>query len=113
MKEFRYVGTHVGDLEGGRQVEPGEFTGPIDPEAPQNASLISEELLLEVADGTYKEVTGEDPPEPVSDPILKGEALDERARELDIEGRSSMTADELRSAIAAAEANTEKEGENA
>lgn len=46
-KEYRYIGDHVGDLEGGRQVEPGEFTGPIDPEAPQNAQLIEEGLLLE------------------------------------------------------------------
>lgn len=35
---------------------------------------------------------------------LTGDALKERARELDIDGRGSMTADELREAIAAAEA---------
>lgn len=34
---------------------------------------------------------------------LQGEALEERARELDIEGRSEMSADELRSAVADAE----------
>lgn len=35
---------------------------------------------------------------------LKGEALDKRAAELDIEGRSDMSADEKRQAIAEAEA---------
>lgn len=35
---------------------------------------------------------------------LRGDALDERARELDIQGRSEMTADEKRDAIAKAEA---------
>lgn len=35
---------------------------------------------------------------------LTGEALTERARELDIHGRSNMNADELRAAIAEAEA---------
>jgi len=36
---------------------------------------------------------------------LRGEALDTRAAELNIEGRSQMTADEKREAIAAAEAD--------
>lgn len=36
---------------------------------------------------------------------LKGDALKERAAELDIEGRSSMNADELREAIAESEGN--------
>lgn len=39
---------------------------------------------------------------------LKGEALRERARELDIEGRGSMSADELRAAVAAADTSKEK-----
>lgn len=38
-----------------------------------------------------------------SDGELKGDALKERAAELDIEGRSDMKADELRAAIAKAE----------
>lgn len=36
---------------------------------------------------------------------LKGDALHERAAELEIEGRSDMSADELRAAIAEAEGN--------
>jgi hypothetical protein len=39
------------------------------------------------------------------DEELSGEELDARAAELDIKGRSSMTADEKREAIAEAEAN--------
>lgn len=30
MDSFRYVGATATDLEGGRPIEPGEFTGPID-----------------------------------------------------------------------------------
>lgn len=40
-----------------------------------------------------------------SDEQLTGDALNERAAELDIEGRSAMNADEKRAAIAAAEAD--------
>lgn len=42
--------------------------------------------------------------------VLKGEALDARAAELDIAGRTSMTADEKRAAIAEAEAAAEDHG---
>lgn len=43
------------------------------------------------------------PPAPPADEPLEGEALDARAAELDIRGRSSMSADEKRAAIAEAE----------
>jgi hypothetical protein len=39
-------------------------------------------------------------------PLLAGEALEQRARELNIEGRSQMSADDLRAAVAEAEADT-------
>jgi F-type H+-transporting ATPase subunit alpha len=42
---------------------------------------------------------------------LKGEELDERARDLEIEGRSSMSADEKREAVAEAEGSEESEDE--
>ena len=42
----------------------------------------------------------------MSDDTLRGDALQERARELEIEGRSDMTADELRDAVAKAEAQS-------
>lgn len=47
MKEFRYVGHTPTDLDGGRPIEPGEFTGPIDEELPQNKRMIEEGLLIE------------------------------------------------------------------
>lgn len=102
MKEFRFVGSHPDELDGGRPIEPGEFTGPIDPELPKNEQLLADELLLSVPDGTYEESTGGPPPE--APELLKGEALNKRASELNIEGRSDMSADELRAAVAQAEA---------
>lgn len=44
-------------------------------------------------------------------PELAGAALDERVRELAIEGASSMSADEKRAAVADAEAAIEKSGQ--
>lgn len=46
---------------------------------------------------------GDEVDESTDEPKLTGKALDDRAAELDIEGRSDMTADEKRAAIAAAE----------
>lgn len=43
----------------------------------------------------------------MTETVLEGDALEERARELDIAGRSTMTADQKREAIAAAEAETD------
>lgn len=98
MREFRFVGTHADELEGGRPISPGEFTGPIDPEETRNKQLIDEGLLIPLGD-----VPDEEPPK------LTGDALKARAEELDIEGRSSMPADDLRAAIAAEESNNENE----
>lgn len=107
MKEFRFVGNHPDELDGGRPIEPGEFTGPIDisEESPKNKQLSDDGLLLEVSDGTYKEEVGGEPPP--ARQVLRGDALQARADELDIEGRSKMNADELRAAIAEAEATDE------
>lgn len=49
-------------------------------------------------------------PEP--DEKLTGDALNTRAAELDIEGRSEMTADEKRAAVAEAEENQSEEDPN-
>lgn len=111
MKEFRFIGSHPETLDGGRPIEPGEFTGPIDHELPQNAHLVDSGVLLEVSSGTYKKETGSAPPE--APQKLTGDALNKRAEELDIDGRSSMSADELRAAITDAEANqTPEEGQS-
>jgi len=105
MKEFRFVGSHPDELDGGRPIEPGEFTGPIDTDLPKNKQLLEDELLLDVPNGTYKKEYDSAPPEaPV---LLKGAALNKRAEELGIEGRSEMPADELRAAVAEAEANND------
>jgi hypothetical protein len=45
----------------------------------------------------------ETPADPDDDGVLRGDALHERAAQLDIEGRSSMSADALRASIAEAE----------
>lgn len=52
MTQYRFIGSHPDELEGGRPIEPGEFTGEIDPDAPQNARLIEDGLLIEGKDNT-------------------------------------------------------------
>jgi hypothetical protein len=52
VKEFRFIGQAADQLDNGRPVEPGDYTGPINAKAPQNARLIREGQLLEVPDGT-------------------------------------------------------------
>lgn len=98
MKEYRFIGNHAEELEGGRPIEPGEYTGLIKLEA-HNLDLFNDGLLLEVPKGTAPEGQG----------ALTGDALNERARELDIEGRTKMSADELREAVAEREANPHDE----
>lgn len=110
MKEFRYIGAHAETLDGGRPIEPGEFTGPIDPALPQNAHLLDSGALLEVPDGTYEREYGTQAPD--SPELLRGKALHDRAEELNIEGHSSMSADELREAVRNAETNATQEGDS-
>lgn len=51
MDEFRFVGSTPTELEGGRPIEPGEFTGPIDvsDENPANKVLLDEGMLIKVS----------------------------------------------------------------
>lgn len=82
------------DLASGRVLGPGE-AAPADAfnfDNPHDARLRDEGSIIEAV-----------LPEP--DPELAGEALEQRARDLGIEGRSRMTADELRAAVADAELN--------
>jgi len=46
------------------------------------------------------------------DDQLTGDALKQRAADLNIEGRSQMNAEQLRAAVAAAENSNQQEGEN-
>lgn len=84
MTEFKFVGSHPEDLADGRVVAAGDIVD-LDPNHPHNMRLVDEGLLLP---------TGDD------DGVLRGEALQDRAAELGVEGRSKMSADELREAIA-------------
>jgi hypothetical protein len=57
MDEFRYVGPTPTELEGGRPIEPGEFTGAIDvsDEAPANKTLFDEGRLIRVPTSQERE----------------------------------------------------------
>lgn len=55
MKEYKYIGLHADELEGGVPVAPGDYTGPISNRG-HNNTLIKEGLLVEVPDGTTEEV---------------------------------------------------------
>jgi hypothetical protein len=111
VKEYRFIGSHPETLDGGRPIEPGEFTGPIDEKLPQNEHLVDSGALLTVPDGTYDNEVGAKLPDPPI--LLTGKALQDRAEELDIEGRTKMSADELREAVRIAEATNTEEGDNA
>lgn len=56
MKEFRYTGLHADELDGGRPLAPGDYTGPISERSPKNKSMIADGVLLPVEDGTYDKV---------------------------------------------------------
>ncbi len=96
--EYVHVGSHADILTSGRTLGPGdrvpeaEITedGAITPHAQH---LIDEGVLVDVASfgGHANEPTG------------TGEDLQARARELNVKGRSTMTADELRAAVSTAE----------
>lgn len=126
MDEYRFVGSHPDELDGGRPIEPGEFTGPIeiddDPDSetytPKNAHLLEDGYLIQVENGSaakaQKAAEAEEPTQPESDDgVLRGDALNRRAAELGIEGRTTMSAEKLRTAVAEAElagADDDKEG---
>lgn len=99
----RCVSTHPETLDSGRSVAPGEFfvLSVEEQQSSGNARLIDEEKIL--IDPSVR--APETEPE-----TLTGKALERRAKELDIEGYSTMSADDLRQAVAAAE--KEKEGDN-
>lgn len=55
QKEYKFIGLHADELEGGVPVAPGDYTGPISNEG-HNATLINEGLLVEVPNGTAGKV---------------------------------------------------------
>lgn len=81
------------DIASGRMLAPGEIVAAdeVDLESAHDRALVDEGALIKAAfDGPDEE--------------LAGEELEQRARELNISGRSKMSADELREKIAEAEA---------
>lgn len=86
--EYRLVGDHAENLTSGRMVAPGEFVDADDLDQ-ADRWLVDEGRLMD---------TEQDPTK------LTGDALQQRARDLNIEGRAGMSADELREAIAGREA---------
>lgn len=89
---YRVVASHVIDLADGRPALPHTVVDDLDPDQPHNQALIEDGQLV-----------AEDLP---VDEKLTGKALDDRCRELEIDGFSQMSADEKRAAVAAAEAAT-------
>lgn len=89
MTEFVHVGAHADVLASGRVIGPGERCTDRDLD-PEDQHIVEEGRLVEVEafDGGNR------------NEVLTGDELKGRASELDIPGRSSMSADELRSAIA-------------
>lgn len=88
------LGHHPEVLASGRTAAPGEFipADAIDPTEQPDVRLLAEGLLIEASLSPDAE--------------LAGDELQDRARALDIHGRSDMSADELRAAIAEAESRT-------
>lgn len=97
ISTVKCVSDHVEDLADGLSVAPGEIAYEVDTTEPHNTRLLDEGRIIRVNEA--------DVPDP---PKLEGRALNQRAQELDIEGRSDMSADQLRDAIA----EKEKEGDD-
>jgi hypothetical protein len=93
--QFQYAGPHPDTLASGRPIGSGDVVELSVEEAgdPHNKRLIDEGLL--VAIGEQEDV------------VLKGDALEDRIRELGIEGASGLSADAKRAAVAEAERRNE------
>lgn len=97
LVKVAYVGNHPESLGHGQPIEPGQHYEDVDLSDAHNAELVRCGLLL-ILDGD-------------SDPEqLEGEELHERARELEIKGRSKMSAAALRAAIVQREAELQADG---
>lgn len=93
---IRVRSNHAEDLADGRTVESGGYARDVDLRDPVNKRLLDEDRIIKVAESDVPEGV---PAAPVP-PKLTGDALDQRARDLNIEGRTTLSADELRDAIA-------------
>jgi hypothetical protein len=97
---YLYVDDHGETLAGGLRVNPGDEVPAsqvnVTPEDDKGADHKPDQWLID--EGKLVALTPHK---------LTGKALHARAAELDIDGRADMSADELRDAIAAAEAQGE------
>ncbi len=91
--EYVHVGAHAEILSSGRSIAPGERI-PEGELSEHDHHLLDEEYLVDVAS-----FTGDHNGETVVD-------VKKRAAELEIEGRSKMSADDLRAAVAEREKAT-------
>jgi hypothetical protein len=91
MADYTFAGPHGESLASGRPLAPGDNVpgSSVNPDDPHDSYLLGEGWLLDAS------------PEPDQ---LAGDALKERARDLKIPNYSKLSADELRTAIAAEEA---------
>lgn len=105
-----YTGPTPTVLRNGRHVAPGTPIDPDELEAASDAVQADEENGIEAqaavtAERDFYEEQGW--LEPLTEPEdLAGDALKQRAAELGIEGRTKMSADELRAKVAEAENTT-------
>lgn len=90
---------HPVELPNGRLLQPYDTAEVEAPEDEEQAKRQREALDALLDSGQVVDASDA----PSDDDVLKGEALKARAEELAIEGRSQMSADELRAAITAAE----------
>lgn len=104
-----YTGPSPTVLRSGRTVAPGSPIDASELEEAREAVVADEENGVEAQPAVtaerdfYDEQGWLEPIEPQADETLAGDALKARAQELEIEGRASMSADELRAAVAVAE----------
>lgn len=102
------------DLASGRVLAPGETVeaGDLTLGTLEDSDRPTHDQRL-VDGGTLQDATLHEGAATDSEdrPLLAGDALEQRARELGIEGRSAMSADELRAAVAEAEDTDNPNGE--
>lgn len=96
MGLVKVIGDHPEDLASGRVVAPEEVfdRSELDLKSPHDQRLLDDGIVIEAR---------------VTPVALEGDALRDRASELNIEGRSTMSAEKLRRAVAEAEAKSADE----
>lgn len=97
MKTYVLIGDHAENLTSGGMLEPSERIAEGDLALTAGDKVGGDQWLVD--DGRLVDVESFGPSE-----VLSGQALKDRAKELEIDGYSTMKADALRAAIAEREA---------